>query len=261
MKSIEEMFSLRDQCAVVIGGKGKIGYPMTEALCSAGATVYIASPTSAPDDPEIISLLEKGYKVKAVSVNQADQKDIESLIEFTKKDTGMPTVLVNSGVYRPPEIKGRVDTPESWEASMEVNAKGLFVTCQSFAKAMAAHGGGSIINVSSIYGLIVPDPKMYEGTNLFTESDYPYNKGGMIMLSKYFASLFADKNVRVNCIAPGGLFNHQPEPFISNYIAKVPLGRMAIPEDLYGITIFLASKSSNYLTGTVIPVDGGITIR
>ena len=168
--------------------------------------------------------------------------------------------MVNSGVSRPPEFIGRKDTVESWDASMSTNARGTFISSRLFAEAMAERGKGSIINISSVYGIIAPDPKIYEGTDLFTESDYPYNKGGAIMYSKYLASMFGHKGVRVNCIAPGGLFNHQPEPFLSRYTAKVPLGRMASPGDLHGVAIFLASDASSYITGTNFVVDGGWSI-
>ena len=92
------------------------------------------------------------------------------------------------------------DDSAMWDRSMEVNARGLFLTCRAFAKAMKNHGGGSIINIASIYGLVAPDKSIYEGTDLNTEPDYSYTKGGMIMFSKYMASYFAQDGVRVNCI-------------------------------------------------------------
>jgi NAD(P)-dependent dehydrogenase (short-subunit alcohol dehydrogenase family) len=125
---------------------------------------------------------------------------------------------------------------------------------------MAKNGGGSIINVASIYGLVAPDQAIYKGTNIQTEPDYPYTKGGMIMFSKYLSTYLAKDKVRVNCVAPGGFFNNQGEPFLSQYIKKVPLRRMAYHNDLKGVAIFLASDASSYVTGTVIPVDGGWTI-
>lgn len=259
-KNITDIFSLEGKCAVIIGGKGKIGLPMARALAVAGAKVYVVSPSATDQDYKIQKLNNEGLDVSGISVDQSNEKEVVSLLEKVTDDYKTPAILVNSGVERPMK-KFFDDTVENWDRSMAVNARGLFICCRAFANAMANHGGGSIINVASIYGLVAPDPRIYEGTDIFTEPDYPYTKGGMIMFSKYLASIFADKNVRVNCIAPGGLFNHQEEPFLSNYINRVPMGRMANPDDLMGIAIYLASDASQYVTGTVIPIDGGLSIR
>lgn len=256
---IHDLQSLENHCAVVIGGKGRIGYPMTEALAEAGARVYIASPSANDEDEAIKKLKGKGLDVIGRPLNQSNESDIESLISSIESDYKTPDILINSGVERPMN-KFMDDDSAAWDRSMEVNARGLFLTCRAFAKAMKNHGGGSIINVASIYGLVAPDKSIYEGTDLNTEPDYSYTKGGMIMFSKYLASYFAEYGVRVNCIAPGGMFNNQDESFIKKYLRKVPMKRMAYPDDMKGVVVFLASAASKYVTGTVIPVDGGLTI-
>ena len=192
-------------------------------------------------------------------MDQSDENSVTGCLERIKETFKTPDILVNCAVERPMK-KFFNDTVENWDRSMAVNSRGLFITCRAFAKAMKENGRGSIINIASIYGLVAPDQRIYEGTKIQTEPDYPYTKGGMIMFSKYLASLFAKDNVRVNCIAPGGLFNNQGEPFVSQYTAKVPLGRMAQTDDIKGIVVFLASDASSYITGAVIPVDGGFTI-
>ena len=149
------------------------------------------------------------------------------------------------------------DTPDNWDKSMEVNARGMFVTCRAFGNAMAKQGKGSIINISSIYGLVAPDMSIYEGSDFETEPDYPFIKGGIISFSKYLSSYYSKKNVRVNCISPGGFFNDQEEPFLSKYIAKTPLGRMASEDDFRGVVAYLASDMSKYMTGQNLSVDGG----
>ena len=192
-------------------------------------------------------------------MDQSAEASVAACLGKIKAKFKAPDILVNCGVERPMK-KFFEDTAENWDRSMAVNARGLFITCRAFAKAMQAQGQGSIINVSSIYGLVAPDQRIYEGTDMQTEPDYPYTKGGMIMFSKYLASLLAKDNIRVNCIAPGGFFNNQSEPFLSQYVAKVPLGRMAGADDIKGVAVFLGSDASQYITGTVIPVDGGFTI-
>ena len=124
---------------------------------------------------------------------------------------------------------------------------------------MSSQGGGSIINISSIYGMVAPDMSIYEGSDFETEPDYSFIKGGIISFSKYLSAYDSKKNVRINCISPGGFFNNQGEPFLSKYIEKTPLGRMASHDDMKGIALFLASEASSYITGSVIPVDGGWT--
>ncbi len=258
MTKVKDLFSLKGQCAVVVGGAGRIGTPMAEALAEAGARVYIASRAAKSDHPVVSRMVKAGLDVHAIAFDQSDEASVNRAIETITKECGTPAILVNSGVERP-MARLLDDDVEAWDRSMAVNARGLFVTCRAFARAMGAAGRGSIINVTSIYGVVAPDPAMYEGSNEGTEPDYPYTKGGMIMFSKYLATYFARQGVRVNCIAPGGLFDNQAEPFYSRYLAKVPMKRMAVPDDLKGITVLLASAAGAYITGAVIPVDGGWT--
>jgi NAD(P)-dependent dehydrogenase (short-subunit alcohol dehydrogenase family) len=254
---IHDLFSLNGQCAVVIGGAGKIGFPMAEALAEAGARVYIASRNA--ECSRALDLCNLGLDVVPVALDQSSEPMVESLIQQITSEYKYPNILVNCGVARP-MAKLLNDSPDAWDRSMEINARGLFVTCRAFARQMETHGGGSIINIASIYGLVAPDPEIYEGTDMGTEPDYPYTKGGMIMFSKYLASYYGRRGVRINCIAPGGMFNHQPQPFLDRYLQKVPMRRMAYHDDLKGAVVFLASSASAYVTGAVIPVDGGLTV-
>jgi NAD(P)-dependent dehydrogenase (short-subunit alcohol dehydrogenase family) len=256
---IKNLFSLEGNCAVVIGGGGKIGFPMAEALAEAGARVYIGSSNAETFTTASEKLTKQGLDVHGIHLNQADESSITKSIKEIEAAYKVPDILVNCGVERPMK-KFFEDSLENWNRSMLVNAGGLFSTCRLFGNAMAAKDGGAIINVASIYGAVAPDMSIYEGTNFQTEPDYPYTKGGMIMFSKYLASYFAKKNVRVNVVSPGGFFNNQGEPFLTNYNRKVPMGRMANHDDLKGVTVFLASKASQYITGQNIFVDGGFNI-
>ena len=255
---INSLFSLKNQCAVVIGGAGKIGFPMAEALAESGAKVYIASTNNKNYESAVEKLRSEKLKVEGIKLDQSDEKNVCEVIEKISRDFKTPDVLINSGCYRPMQ-KFFNDTPENWDKSMEVNSRGIFLTCRSFGNAMAKEGKGSIINISSIYGLVAPDMKIYEGSDFETEPDYPFLKGGIISFSKYLASYYSKKNVRVNCISPGGFFNNQKDPFYSKYINKTPLGRMAIDDDMKGVALFLASDASSYITGINIAVDGGWT--
>ncbi len=253
-----ELFSLEDRCAVVIGGAGKIGLPMVEALAEAGARVYIASRSEDNYLPAVDDFNLAGLDVRGVKLDQANESSVHDALSVISDDFKVPDILINSGCDRPMK-KFYDDSTENWDKSMAVNARGTFITCRAFGNAMATQGKGSIINIASIYGMVAPDMNVYEGVGFETEPDYPFVKGGIIAFSKYLSSYYCKKNVRVNCISPGGYFDNQSEPFLTNYIAKTPLGRMAEHDDMKGVALFLASDASSYITGSVIPVDGGWT--
>lgn len=254
---VNELISLHGKKALVIGGAGKIGFPIAEALGEVGATVIIASRSSYVEAVE--KLNRQNLKAIGYALDHTDEAQVKKLLEYLSANQLIPDILINCAVTRPMKLNFD-DTVAEWERSMISNSQSLFSVCKTFAIAMIQNGGGSIINVASIYGLVAPDPWLYEGSNFETEPDYPYNKGGMIMFSKYLAAKFARKGLRVNVIAPGGFFNYQGEPFYSRYCQKVPMGRMAHHSDLKGAAVFLASNLSSYITGAVLPVDGGFTI-
>ena len=256
---INELFSLENQCAVVIGGAGKIGFSIAEGLGEAGATVIVVSRNPVNYELAVEKLQKAGIKAVGLQLDQANEDGVVSSLKHISDHYGAPKILINSGVERP-MTKYFNDSTDNWDSSMRANSRGLFITCRAYANAMANNGGGSIINIASIYGLVAPDPKLYEGTEIQTEPDYPFIKGGMIMFSKYMASKFADKKVRVNVIAPGGFSNNQEDRFIAQYCRKVPLGRMAVSDDIKGAAVFLASEAAAYITGVVLPVDGGFTV-
>ena len=126
-------------------------------------------------------------------------------------------------------------------------------------EAMGESDGGVIVNIASMMGMFGPDLSNYEGTDMGTPPpDYFFHKGGMIALTRYFARVLANKNIRVNAVSPGGIFSHQPERFLENYTKKVPVGRMANDDDIKGVVVFLASQASAYINGENILMDGGM---
>jgi NAD(P)-dependent dehydrogenase (short-subunit alcohol dehydrogenase family) len=145
---------------------------------------------------------------------------------------------------------------------MRVNATGLFLMIRTFGEVMCRRKQGSIVNIGSMQGMVGPSPELYEGTDIgVPPPDYFFHKGGMINLTRYYASVFGANGVRVNCILPGGFFNHQPEPFLKQYSKRTMLGRMADEQDLGGPTVFLLSEASRYITGVNLPVDGGYSAK
>jgi len=175
------------------------------------------------------------------------------------KQWGKIDILFNNAVARA-GVGLETMSKEEWESVFSVNATGLFLASKIFGSEMAKREHGSIVNVSSIYGLVGPDFRMYEGTEIKqSPANYSFSKGGMVAMTKYLATYFAAKNVRVNCICLGGVYSGQSDTFVKRYSEKCPLGRMAQPDDIKGVAVFLASDASSYITGQVLPVDGGWT--
>jgi NAD(P)-dependent dehydrogenase (short-subunit alcohol dehydrogenase family) len=148
---------------------------------------------------------------------------------------------------------------EQFSESMKVNATGMMDILREMADLISKSYGGSIINISSMMGMFGPDLSNYEGTNMGEPPpDYFFHNAGLINLTRYLSKILADRNINVNCISPGGLFNNQPERFVENYCKKVPLKRMANNDDIKGLVVLLASKAGAYINGENILMDGGL---
>tara|TARA_Y100001970_G_C14248111_1_gene869731 strand:+ start:2058 stop:2816 length:759 start_codon:yes stop_codon:yes gene_type:complete len=250
------MFSLKNKIALVIGGTGKIGFEIACSLANQGAKVFVASRNKKLDSnqKECFDSLE----ISSLVMDASSEKDIKKTIETIKESKGEIDILVNSSSWRP-LTKFMNDTAENWESSIKVNSSAIFFPSKLIGMRMAKRGAGSIINISSIYGVVAPPMSIYEECDFETEPDYPFLKAGCIGLTKYLSSYFAKYNVRVNAIAPGGVSNNQPKSFTDKYEYHVPMKRMADAKDIVGAVIFYASDASSYVTGTVLPVDGGWT--
>jgi len=184
---------------------------------------------------------------------------------------GVPHALINNAALdAPPNAPEEENGPfesypaGSWDKVMEVNVKGVFLCCQVIGGQMAASGRGSIVNISSIYGMVSPDQRLYEyrrkgGAVFFKPVAYSASKSALLNLTRYLATYWADKGVRVNTLTFGGVFNDQDEQFLKGYCARVPLGRMARENEYDGAIIFLVSDASSYMTGANLIIDGGWT--
>lgn len=253
-------FSLQGHTVLLTGAAGLFGRGLATALAEAGATLIIASRDAAKLQAVAEEETARGCKVFAEGFDQGDESSILALQARIEERFGILHGLVNNSVLRP--MKGADGTVSQWEDSMRVNATGLMLMHRHFGKAMAAAGRGSIVNIGSIQGMIGPSYELYEGTAMGDmPPDYFFHKGGMVNLTRFYASLYGPSSVRVNCVAPGGFFNNQPELFVKRYVEHTMLNRMADNTDLGGSLVFLLSDASKYITGVNLPVDGGYTAK
>jgi NAD(P)-dependent dehydrogenase (short-subunit alcohol dehydrogenase family) len=258
-RTVQQMFDLKGRVAVVTGGAGLYGRQIVEALAEAGARTFVASRNLEALRGQAEVLRRAGLRVEPLQYDQASESSIQELLRQVLDAAGKVDILVNNSVLRP--MHDWSGTAAEFAKSMEVNATGLFVITHAFGEHMAERGQGSIINVSSIQGMVGPDYTLYEGLNMMSPPDYFFHKGGLLQLTRFAAARLGPRGVRVNAITPGGYFNQQDPRFVERYNARTFLGRMANDSDLKGVIVFLASDASVYVTGTNIPVDGGYTSK
>ena len=264
------LFTLKNKIAVVTGGMGQLGTIYCKALAAHGAKVAVFDMANAPKlrDTEFQEGMEQS-RIIPFEVDITDKKSINSALEELIGMWGIPHVLINNAALdsppdAPPEENGPFETyPEdSFDTVMDVNVKGTFFCCQLIGGKMAANNRGSIVNIASIYGILSPRQDIYEfrrrgGETFYKPVAYSVSKSAILNLTRYLATYWANKGVRVNTMTLHGVFNDQPKPFLDAYCPNVPMGRMAEAEEMIGPIIFLVSDASSYMTGANLVVDGG----
>jgi NAD(P)-dependent dehydrogenase (short-subunit alcohol dehydrogenase family) len=249
---VTDLFSLRDRVAVVTGGAGQLGREIVRGLEERGARVAVFD-----------------VETDRFRVDVTDRAAIEQATEEVVRELGVPHVLVNAAALdSPPDAPaadvGPVESypEESFDAVMDVNVKGAFLCCQVVGARMAAEGRGSIVNISSVYGMLSPVQDLYEfrrrgGEEFFKPIAYSVSKSAVFNLTRYLATYWAKSGVRVNTLTLAGVWNDQPQEFLDAYTERMPLGRMADAGEVVGPVVFLASDASSYVTGANLIADGG----
>jgi len=254
---VKELLSLKGKIIVVTGGSGQYGKCLVEGLAEAGGTVITTSRDLQSAEKTAALFREKGLDVYPMEVDQGDTESVSRFTKSLQEKFGKLHVFVNNAVSRP--MKGYNGPLADFDESMRINATGMWDLLKSMSDLIIASGGGAVINISSMMGMKGPDLSNYDGTSMGDlPPDYFFHNAGLINLSRFMAKMNAGKNIRFNCISPGGLFNNQPEQFVENYNKKVPMKRMANTDDIKGLAVLLASDAGAYINGENILMDGGL---
>ena len=268
---MKDLFRIDGQVAVVSGALGKLGPIWIASLLDGGASVFAFDLPRAKISPDF-KKLQGRFDESRLVLDYADVRDREALEvarEHCLKNFGVPSILVNNaGIDQPPAATGKgyrlEEIPfEINREILEVNTLGLFLVTQVFGAPMVTASRGSIINIGSLYAGVSPDGHFYD----HIKSDPPFlkppaygaSKAAVVNLTRYLATLWAPRGVRVNALSPGGVLGNQDPEFKRKFCERVPLGKMAVAEDLAGPLLFLASQASSYVTGIELVVDGGFT--
>ncbi|MDY6795033.1 MAG: glucose 1-dehydrogenase [Actinomycetota bacterium] len=249
----KEKFSLEGKVAIVTGGSRGIGQAIAEGYAEMGAKVVLASRKVEALKKVSKSIMEKGGESCVIPTHMGDMEGIRRLVEGTMEKYGTMDILVNNAATNPIFCSTADVEEPGWEKIMDVNVKGVFFLTQQVGKIMTKKGSGSVVNISS-EAAFCPTPFL---------GPYSVSKSAVNMLTKVFAQEWGPRGVRVNAIAPGLVKTYFSqalwgnEAILDTALASIPLGRMAEPEEMVGLAIFLASDASSYVTGQVFLIDGG----
>lgn len=269
--SYKELFNLEKKVAVVTGGIGILGKRFCSGLAEFGANVVVVDLDEKETEAFAKELMEN-YQIKSLGIacDVSSVRDVKVMVSKVIEEFGEIHILHNNAASKSDDLNAffapfEEYSLDEWRKIMSVNLDGMFLVAQAIGAQMVKQGkGGSIIQTSSIYGILAPDHRIYEGSfyldrEINTPAVYTASKAAVIGLSKYLASYWANKKIRVNTLTPGGNESGQNDTFLKKYSSRIPLGRMGRPDEMVSALIFLASEASSYITGQNIVVDGGLS--
>lgn len=264
-RPLRELMDLKGRVALVTGACGGIGSVLASTLAELGAAVAVLDL-----DPEDCArtagrlAAEHGVQASALAADLAEEAAVRQVPKRVRAALGGLDVVVHcAALVGTSALEGWAvplaqQSAQTWRRALEVNLTAPFVLTQECSALLRASRHASVIFVSSIYGLLGPDWRLYEGTALGNPAAYAASKGGLLQLTRWFATTLAPE-VRVNALSPGGVLRDQPQAFLDRYRERTPLRRLATEDDLRGAVAFLASDLSAYVTGHNLVVDGGWT--
>ena len=258
-----ERFDLTGKIALITGGAGILGRHMAAALAGQGARVVVVDRDAAAIEAR---RAEAAAGLAFMVADISEEGAVAELHARVEAEVGAVDVLVNNAATKSEHFFEPFESfpIADWDEVMAVNLKAAVLCCQRFGGAMAERGAGAIVNILSIYGIVAPDQRIYEGSEyegraINTPAVYSASKAALWGLTKYLATYWGERGVRVNAVTPGGVFSGQNRTFVDRYAQRVPLGRMGDPADIAGAVCYLASDAACYVTGQNLVVDGGLT--
>jgi NAD(P)-dependent dehydrogenase (short-subunit alcohol dehydrogenase family) len=267
-----ERNDLSDRVAIVTGGAGLLGSDYCHALSAAGAHVCIADVEVESSDALAAKITEStGVAAIAHRTDVSDVSSVRACVQATMDKFGRIDILVNNAAINPKfdrdQAESHLDSFEkfplkTWQESLDVNVTGMFLCAQAVSDPMLQAGRGVIVNISSTYGVVGPDQRLYQREGMpptYKPVTYTVSKAAAHGLTRYLATYFAGKGIRVNTLTPGGVYADHDEEFVRRYSEKTVLGRMAEPHEISSALHFLVSDASSYMTGANLVVDGGWT--
>jgi len=262
---VSKLFDLTSQVVVLTGSAGRLGSRFAYVLCEAGAKVVLVD-NNIEQNIKLQKILAKKFpKPLCYGTDISNKEQVNKLVEDVLSKHKKIDVLINNAHFLPREHPQR-DAPfekypiDLWDKTISTNMRGLFLCCQQIGKIMSKRQKGTIVNISSIYGISGVDQRIYGLSRLNSPVFYSATKGAMVNMTRYLAAYWHRKNIRVNTLTLGGVFDkelHSNKEFVTRYSEKTILGRMANKEDYDGALLFLSSNASSYMTGTNLIVDGG----
>lgn len=269
---ILKKFDMSGKTVIVTGASGLLGKQFSLAMAQAGANVLLADLAEDVAHANAAELQSLGLNAASTRVDVTDPKSAEAMVETALDAYDSVDVLINSAALDPkfdPDNAGSQGANafetyalDSWRQALDVNLTGTFLATQAAVQPMLRQGQGVVVNICSTYGLVGPDQRLYErpdGSHSFKPVYYSVTKAGILGFTRYLATYYAGKNIRVNALTPGGVFNDHDEIFTNQYSSRTVLGRMAHIDEMSAAMLFLCSDASSYMTGSNLVVDGGWT--
>lgn len=271
-KSIQTIFRLKDRVAIITGGAGLLGRKHAEAIAMAGGSPVLLDLAAAQPDKKAQQISEQfGVKAQGYAADITSADNLSQILQNILNEFGRVDILINNAANNPKVESAsglawsRLENfpVDVWNADIAVGLTGAFLCSKIFGAEMAKRKSGVILNIASDLGVIAPDQRLYRQPGLPEDQQpvkpvtYSVVKTGLIGLTRYLATYWADRGVRVNAISPGGVFNGQPEDFVQRLAKLIPMSRMANVDEYQGAVLFLCSDASSYMTGQNLIVDGG----
>ncbi|NVO08510.1 MAG: SDR family oxidoreductase [Bacteroidales bacterium] len=265
-----ELFDVKDKKIAIIGATGILGSRYVEFLANKGAEVIIGDIDIDKCNNLSNLMKDKGQKTLPLYIDNTDESSIIKFFSEIKSKYGTLDVLINNAQIKPEGFYNPFEkyTKETLMKVIDGNLVGVTLACKEGCKLFLEQGHGVIINVASIYGIVAADQRLYDGVeNIYFPDEkfsspvsYAISKAGVVQLTKYLASYYREKNIRVNCLTPGGVFDNHDDRFNSQYSSRTLLGRMADKDEYNAAILYLCSEASSYMTGFNMIIDGGWSV-